>query len=254
MHFARYIALGDSISIGLYPALDVAGARDWVVPGALRRELGAASLLYRNDDAMWPEFAGRDLASLHPGIAFRDEHDLGSPTDGEIDNLATDGATTEDVRAHQIPRIEPSEEPTLLTLSVGGNDLLAALHRNPAPRNLVAGIASRLRRMLRDVKARRPNSSILATNVYDPSDGTNDLGDGRPLDEAAGWLADYNLQLRVATAEVEGACVADIRAHFFGHGVTAASADRWYWRHSIIEPSARGASEVRRVWLRCLAG
>jgi hypothetical protein len=23
---------------------------------------------------------------------------------------------------------------------------------------------------------------------------------------------------------------------------------RWYWRHNLIEPNARGASEIRRVW------
>ena len=57
--FTRYIALGDSMSIDLYPALD-AGEVDVVV--ALERRpqagnvapLGAASLLDRNDDARWP--------------------------------------------------------------------------------------------------------------------------------------------------------------------------------------------------------
>ena len=252
MHVTRYLALGDSISTDLYPALDHAGVRDWADPARLRRGLGAASLLYRNDDAVWPEFRGRDLATLYPGLRFRNGHDLGAPAGGETDNLTSDGATTDDVRAYQLPRVAPSDEPTLVTLTVGGNDMLRVLHRDPPPRNLVAGMTSRLRRILRDIKARRPNSLVLVTNVYDPSDGTNHLGDGRRLDEAARWLADYNLQLRVAVAETEGTRLADIHRHFLGHGLTAPAAERWYWRGLIIEPGARGASEVRRVWLDTL--
>ena len=59
LFFAQYVALGDSMSIDLYPALD-AGETDVAV--ALERSvlagnvapLGAASLLYQNDDARWP--------------------------------------------------------------------------------------------------------------------------------------------------------------------------------------------------------
>src|SRR3954469_14021820 len=80
--FTRYIALGDSMSIDLYPALD-AGEIDVAV--ALERDphagsvapIGAASLLYQNDDARWPEDQGTDLVTRYPGIAMQ--------------NLATDG-------------------------------------------------------------------------------------------------------------------------------------------------------------------
>ena len=44
------------------------------------------------------------------------------------------------------------------------------------------------------------------------------------------------------------------KAHFAGHGLSARSPERWYWPHMIIELSAPGASEVRRLWLRVLAG
>ena len=40
----------------------------------------------------------------------------------------------------------------------------------------------------------------------------------------------------------------DVHRHFLGRGVTAAEGDRWYWRRNLIEPNARGASEIRRVW------
>jgi hypothetical protein len=35
--------------------------------------------------------------------------------------------------------------------------------------------------------------------------------------------------------------------------VTAGEPDRWYWKRSWIEPNARGASEIRRLWLDALA-
>jgi hypothetical protein len=34
--------------------------------------------------------------------------------------------------------------------------------------------------------------------------------------------------------------------------VTAAEEERWYWRRSLIEPNALGASEIRRLWLETL--
>ena len=86
--FTRYIALGDSVSIDLYPALD-AGSTDVAV--ALERvasagnvaPLGAASLFYQNSEEQWPDEMGNDLSSLYPGI--------------QLQNLATDGATIGEV-------------------------------------------------------------------------------------------------------------------------------------------------------------
>jgi hypothetical protein len=46
--------------------------------------------------------------------------------------------------------------------------------------------------------------------------------------------------------------VADAHSHFQGHGVTAPAAERWYWKRNLIEPSAAGASEIRRLWLDAL--
>src|SRR3954467_13502811 len=122
MSFTSYVALGDSVSIDLYPALD-AGEIDVAV--ALERDpgagnvapVGAASLLHQNDDARWPEDQGDDLATRYPGIEFR--------------NLATDGATIGDVFGEQLTQLDASDAETLVTLSVGGNDLLSAFSNKP---------------------------------------------------------------------------------------------------------------------------
>src|SRR3954453_5904635 len=105
--FREYIALGDSLSIDLYPALD-AGKTD--VSVALERiegagaiaPVGAASLFYRNNDETPPDEAGNDLSSIFPGIAFR--------------RLATDGATIGDVFGDQLAQLGESESDTLITL------------------------------------------------------------------------------------------------------------------------------------------
>ena len=34
--------------------------------------------------------------------------------------------------------------------------------------------------------------------------------------------------------------------------VTAPESERWYWRRSLIEPNARGANEIRLVWIEAL--
>jgi lysophospholipase L1-like esterase len=248
----RYVALGDSISIDLYPALDLAGVGAPQGGARLRPGLGASSLLFRNDDALWPEFTGRDLATRFPRLEFRNEHDLSRPSRYPTDNFATDGATTGDVLTRQLPLVEPSHEETLVTLTAGGNDMLQVLHVARPPAELVTGMVSRLHRILREIKARLPSSLVLVGTVYDPSDGTNDMGTGR-LDAAARWLAEYNGAVREAVRTTPGTILADLERHFYGHGVTAPERERWYWRELIVEPNARGASEVRRVWLECLS-
>ena len=164
IEFARYIALGDSVSIDLYPALD-AGEVDVAV--ALERDpsvgrvapLGAASLLYHNADDRWPEFAGDDLVSRFPGIDFR--------------NLAADGATIGDVFGEQMSQLDETDEPTLVTLTVGGNDLLSA-YGSRARRSLLdkieSDIADAYDFLLDTLRARLPGGTFVIATVYDPSD------------------------------------------------------------------------------------
>jgi acyl-CoA thioesterase I len=235
--FTRYIALGDSISIDIYPASDAARR----FPGkAGTDKLGAVSLLVRNDDRMWPEFRGRDLHTLQPSLRF-DEDD---------DDLTADGATTQSL-LRQVERISRSDEPTLVTVTAGGNDLLGHIGSNgpsPAP-----AIAERLRTAVARVLELRPNAAVLVGTVYDPSDGTNRLpGYTRALDREAEWLDEYNDLVRQFVTTDRRLRLADIHRHFLGHGLTAPEAERWYLRESIIEPSARGASEVRHVWLAAI--
>lgn len=248
MAFQQYIALGDSMSIDLYPALDagetdVAVALEWDARAGSAAPLGAASLLHRNADDRYPEFAGNDLVSLHPDIGFL--------------NVADDGATIGDVFGSQLPQIPESEVSTLLTLSVGGNDLLSAFSNKPSA-SLLAGVVGDIGEayefLVESLRRTRPNSVLLLTTVYDPSDGTRkipglfDSAGPLPLES----LHELNARIRGLAKDTPRTAVGDVHQHFLGHGGTARASDRWYWKRSWIEPNAAGASEIRRLWLDAL--
>jgi lysophospholipase L1-like esterase len=242
--FTVYVALGDSMSIDLYPALDagevdVAVALERVPEAGAVAPLGAASLLHRNDDVRWPEEQGADLVSYYPGIALY--------------NLAIDGATIGDVFGEQMPRLEESEERTLITITVGANDLLSAFANRPR-QSLLQSIAHDVEEayefLLDAVRRTRPNALILLTTIYDPSDR---LGRIPGVLEGAGALPlavldRLNERIRTLARGTPGVRLADVYAHFLGHGASVPQEDRWYWRRSLVEPNAVGASEIRRVW------
>lgn len=246
--FRHFLALGDSISIDLYPGLDAAEREGLPLPP---EGLGAASLLHRNDDERWPAFEGRDLALVHPGIRFTD--------------LAEDGATTTRVLGIQLPRIpDDLEEPALVTLTAGGNDLLALLDLTPRRRDGppaesrqdgVEKVARLLERIVNRLRSRFTASTLLVGTVYDPSDGTGRLEeDGVIRPEAVEALHAFNDRVR-GLSDGDGVRVVDLHDHFMGHGLTEPDpARRWYWPHSIIEPSLRGAHEVRRLWWEAATG
>jgi acyl-CoA thioesterase I len=240
-----YLALGDSMSIDRYPDLDHADRQTLALPVT---GLGAASLLARNDDYVWPEFAGRDLVTISPGIDCRFE--------------AQDGATTESVLDSQVDAlrgIEPGGE-ALVTLTAGGNDLLRLIGATDrAGQAGVRAVLDNLDAILDVVRDRLPRAMILVANVYDPTDGTGDL-EGARLHPAAtiadGWLRPQEMRwLGECNAGVErlcrqrGARLIDLHRHFAGHGRSAPAAKRWYWTGSLIEPGMAGASEIRRLWL-----
>ncbi len=243
-YFTHYIALGDSTSIDLYPALDagetdVAVALERVPTAGAVAPLGAASLLYQNDDARWPEEQGNDLASRYLGISFQ--------------NLATDDASIGDVFGEQLAQVDESGESTLVTLTVGGNDLLSAFSVRPRASLLEAiarDVAEAYDFMLDAIRRTRPGAVIVLSTIYDPSDRTGRipgvLEDAGVLPLAV--LDRMNAHIRRLAEGTPNVVLADVYAHFLGRGATAPEGDRWYWRRSFVEPNAQGAHEIRTAW------
>jgi lysophospholipase L1-like esterase len=248
MEFSQYVALGDSMSIDLYPALDageidVAVALERVAAAGHVAPIGAASLFYRNDESRWPDEIGSDLSSRFPAI--------------EYTNLAADAATIGDVFGEQLAQLTPSDEPTILTLTIGASDLFSAFGNRPKAsllEQIAQDVAEAYEFIVNSVRGARPNSLLMLSTIYDPSDRTGRIpgvfeGSG-PLPLRA--LDRLNEAIRSIARGTPGVLLAEVYGHFLGHGVTAPEADRWYWRRSFIEPNARGASEIRRVWMEAL--
>ena len=231
-----YVALGDSISIDEY-----AGG-----PGR-----GGASLLFRNRDEDFPEWRGRDLATCHPGTEFA--------------LLATDGATTATLLDRQLPKLAGlGVRPTVVTLTIGGNDLLGAYGDTGAARAVLTWVRTAVTLALGQLAPLlAPDARVVVGTVYDPSDGTSDgarLG-LPPWPDGAAVIGELNDALRVVAGE-HGAAVAEIAAEFHGHGVLAGDvarpeprpADRDLWFCSVIEPNAWGAGGVRAAFWAALEG
>jgi lysophospholipase L1-like esterase len=230
-----YVALGDSISIDLY-----AGG-----PGR-----GGASLLARNRDDDFPDWRGRDVATTRPELGFG--------------LLATDGGTTASLLDHQLPRLEASGAvPRIVTLTVGGNDVLGAYGDTRRALEIVEVVRGRVERALGRLDALvRPGDPIVVGTVYDPSDGTAEAWRVGlpPWDDVVDVLGELNATLR-AVAAAHGAVVADIHGSFLGHGLRAGDpgqaaprpAERALWYCNIIEPNAWGADAVRTAFWAALA-
>ena len=238
MPFTLYVALGDSMSTDHYPTCDV---REVDVPPDRLDPLGAAALLYRNDDLRWPELRGQDLAHGSPDVEFL--------------NLAEDGVMIDDVATEELARLgrDARDPGILITLTAGGNDLLVALAASDGLDKAVTRIVRRYTDLVDTVRDELLRATLVLTTVYDPTDGTGRL----PALDAYGRLPlehldRFNDHVRDMAGATPGALLADVHRHFLGHGVTAPEPERWYWRQNLIEPSARGASEIRRVWWEAL--
>lgn len=227
-----YVALGDSMSIDKY-----AGG-----PG-----LGAASLLYRNRDDLYPPYRGRDLATRNPTLRFSLE--------------ATDGLTSRQLE-RQLEGAAGSDLPTLVTLSIGGNDMLDWLYAGESSRHsALAAFDNRARRILQAVRNRFPLSVILYANIYDPSDGSGILQSGENFTEGIALLDEVNSIIADVSA-AHGAHLVDVHSHFRGHGMRHDDPtyehfnphDPTPWTVWDIEPNARGASEIRALFWDKLIG
>ncbi|MEX5716938.1 SGNH/GDSL hydrolase family protein [Geodermatophilus maliterrae] len=231
-----YVALGDSISID-----DYAGG-----PGR-----GGAGLLFRNRDDDFPDWRGRDLLSLDPATTFA--------------LLASDGATTRTLLQAQLPRLRAlPARPTLVTLTIGGNDLLSVYGDTAAAREVVTRVAAAVDAALAELAGLlAPGGRVVVGTVYDPSDGTGDtaaLG-LPPWPDAVAVIGELDDALRGVAAR-HGAAVADIAGVFRGHGLRAGDpsqhaarpAQRRLWFCDVIEPNAWGAGGVRTAFWAALHG
>jgi lysophospholipase L1-like esterase len=230
-----YVALGDSISIDEY-----AGG-----PGR-----GGASLLALNRADDFPQWSGRDLSTRHPPLRYH--------------LLAVDGGTTQTLLGSQLPWLEAAGlTPKVVTLTIGGNDLLGAYGDTARAKAVVHTVVVRVAEALTRLKRlmRAADDPVVVGTVYDPSDGSGDaarLG-LPPWPEVVDVLAELNSGLRAVAVE-HGARIAEIHDQFLGHGLAvgnpaqpeARPVNRALWYCNVIEPNAWGADAIRASFWQAL--
>lgn len=180
-------------------------------------------LLVRNDDRLFPEFKGQDLLSR--GQA-------------RLEHRAVDGATVDSLPA-QVRGLGSPQEPAVALLTIGGNDLLRGLAADTGKG--IRAFEQKLDQFLRGLPVR----PVLLGTVYDPTfgdDARNFLGVEARIARANHRLVN---DVIAAMASRHGRLV-DLHAHFL------AGDPSWFTR--TIEPSLRGASEIRRAFLPAVLG
>jgi lysophospholipase L1-like esterase len=180
-------------------------------------EVHPGQLIVRNDDGLFPGFKGRDLVSLGPA---------------RLEHRAQDGGRVGDL-PWQSRRLKVSG-PVVALVTVGGNDLLSGLAADSGEG--MQHFKQRLGAFL-DALPVRP---VLLGTVFDPTFGD----DSRNFLSIDARIArpNFNRMNAIITelAPRYGELV-DIHAHFLGGDPS------WFTR--TIEPSLRGASEVRAAFL-----
>ncbi len=195
---------------------------DSILDCARYNEFGVhpGQLVVRNDDRLFPEFKGQDLLSRGPA---------------RLEHRARDGATVEGLPSQA--RGLRVEGRSVALLTIGGNDLLTGLIADRG-----SGIDAFTRSLERFLEA-LPVRPVLIGNVYDPTfgdDSRNFLG----VDPALGRGNHRRVNEALAALAARYGKLVDLHEHFLGGDPS--------WYTLTIEPSLRGASEVRRCFLRHL--
>ena len=174
-------------------------------------------LIVRNNDHLFPDFKARDLSSTAPA---------------RLDHRARDGATVNDL-SRQARGFHPAG-PAVALLTVGGNDLLTGLAADRGE-----GI-SRFEETLDKFLHALPVRPVLLGTVFDPTFG----------DDSRNFLS---VDARIARPNLNriNRVIADLAARYGQlvdvHGHFLRGDPSWFTR--TIEPSLRGASEVRAAFL-----
>jgi lysophospholipase L1-like esterase len=197
---------------------------DSILDCARYNELGVhpGQLLVQNDDRLFPEFEGQDLQSR--GAA-------------RLEHRARDGATVTGLQS-QAQEL-PVQGRGLALITIGGNDLLRGLIRDTGEG--IAAFSDALDLFVQ----RLPIRPVLLGTVYDPTfgdDRRNFLG----VEPAVGRKNLQRINAVIENIASRYGHVVDLHAHFLTGDPS--------WFTATIEPSLRGASEVRRAFLPYVLG
>lgn len=205
-------------------------------------------LLERNDDALYPEWAGRDLRTRNPDL--------------RVQRRAQSGSTTAAL-LRQVNGIDADlPGPVAVVVTSGGNDIkeqmLAAL--SGLDGLAVEGARLNLGLALDAIPLRLAGRElrVYLANIYDPSDGQGNFGAHCRFARDFGVLAvptdpifaRWN-DAHASETRRTGQVLVDLHAAFYGHGFNAA--DRWY-EGDCTHPNRVGHHRLRALFWAAITG
>ncbi|MGZ3477331.1 MAG: SGNH/GDSL hydrolase family protein [Polyangiales bacterium] len=209
-------------------------------------------LLDQNDDTKYPDHAGKDFKTIYGA-------------DLVVQKTSKAGATSANLGGQIAALPSTLTGPVLVTITIGGNDVQAAL-----PALLMGGddtakradFAMYLEEAFSELT--KPDRfgagvqvKVLVANVYDPSDGTGNFkfASGTKCPGAlqfwpaskptAPLLDNWEKVMTDTAAKHPGITVLDLRAKFNGHGVPAG--ETWFYS-DCIHPNSPGHNEIRDLF------
>ena len=229
------------------------------------------ALLAANNDALFPAFAGRDLAATRSEIALVRLHSAGA-------SYLAFGEAPDVVCGTEMGCLDFDDaRQTVVVVTLGINDLITAfVTRRASPESMAEDFGAHVRRALALVDdpghfGRRP--ALVVVNLPDPTDGTGELealgllppdmpvAALPPPEIARETIAAFNAAL---AAEVErcGGVLVDAHGHFLGHGLLYDepalpdhdTEDPTRWLLTATELDPRGAHELRALLWAALGG
>ncbi|CAN5134356.1 SGNH/GDSL hydrolase family protein [soil metagenome] len=231
--FKTYVILGDSIS-------DKGGSGPFFY-----------DLLQKNDDAKYPEYKGKDLATRF-GTTVQKASKGGAVSanlSGQVDSL---------------PATLPG--PVVATITIGGNDMQAAIGHilqgtdQPDREAFRTNIAKALGKLTAPGRfGAGVEVWVYEANVYDPTDGTGTfpscpppLGIVTAKNADTIWAA-WNQVVAEEVAKIPHGFVPDMHGTFRGHGVVKTGTDRWF-APDCIHPNTDGHSALRGLFWGSVTG
>lgn len=244
-NFGTFIALGDSIT-------DRGGEAPFYY-----------DLVFKNDDAQYPAWKGKDLSTRYPGAQFVHGAVAGSIT-GPYPDSASKGLPRLVDQVKKLGNAYAGD--VLVVITIGGNDFSAhasdvVLGQDQAIRaQFAANLKAVLDELTTPARLGAGKVVILEANIYDDTDGQGNWTKGGPscpqfdtgkqVDTAA--FATWNKIITDAIAEHSGNdALLDIHGVFAGHGFNGN--DKWY-AADCIHPNKRGHQELRREVWRMVTG
>jgi lysophospholipase L1-like esterase len=208
-------------------------------------------LIDHNDDNKWPDYKGKDLTTKYG-------------SDLKIVTASKGGATGNslDTQVHALPAT--LDGPVLVTITIGGNDVVAAMGTLLLSGNDDADVANfktYLDKAFGELTmpgrfGAGVDVKVLVANIYDPSDGTgtfkfaNGTSCGQPFSlwnkgPTAMYLSPWEDAMAQTAAKYPAVTVLDMHSRFMGHGIPAM--ETWFYS-DCIHPNSPGHNEVRGLF------